>query len=306
MTSLLTNGAALTVLQNINQVQRDLESTQGRISSGMRVKSAADNAAYWSIATTMRSDNASLSSVKDALGVGSATLDVAASALNTTVDLIGQIKAKLVAAREPGIDRQKVQTEITQLQQTLADISGSASFIGENWLSQDSGVAGYNATKTIVASFNRSTTSVSVGTIDIDTSNLKLFDANDQSGVIDRDRTVNATTVSLAAMDIASLTDSAADLQTLDDYISIADAALGDVSTAASGLGSARHRVTMQQDFVTSLMDSITTGVGQLVDADMTRESTRLQALQAQQQLAIQSLSIANSSSQQILKLFGG
>jgi flagellin len=99
---------------------------------------------------------------------------------------------------------------------------------------------------------------------------------------------------------------SAADLQTLDDYISIADAALGDVATAASSIGSARHRVSMQQDFVDTLMDSITTGIGQLVDADMTRESTRLQALQAQQQLAIQSLSIANSSSQQILKLFGG
>ncbi len=306
MTSLLTNGTALAVLQNINQVQRDLETTQERISSGMRVKSAADNAAYWSIATTMRSDNASLSAVKDALGVGSATLDVASGALNSTVDLVGQIKTKLVAAREPGLDRAKVQAEIAQLQATLKDIAGSASFIGENWLSQDSAAPAYNATKTIVASFNRTTTSVSVGTIDIDSSNMKLFDANDQSGIVDRDRTINATTVALATMDISGLSDSSADLQTLDDYISIADAALGDVASAASSIGSARRRVSMQQDFVNTLMDSITTGIGQLVDADMTRESTRLQALQAQQQLAIQSLSIANSSSQQILKLFGG
>ncbi len=306
MTSILTNGAALTVLQNINQVQRDLEATQGRISSGMRVKSAADNAAYWSIATTMRSDNSSLSSVKDALGVGSATLDVASSALNSTVDIVSQIKAKLVAAREPGLDRAKVQAEIGQLQNTLKSISDAASFSAENWLSQDSSIAGYNANKTIVASFSRTTTEVSVGTIDLDTSSMKLFDSNDQSGIVDRDRTIGGTTISLATIDISALTDSTADQQTLDDFISIADQALGDISTAASSIGSARHRVSMQQDFVSTLMDSITTGIGQLVDADMTRESTRLQALQAQQQLGIQSLSIANSSSQQILKLFGG
>ena len=147
---------------------------------------------------------------------------------------------------------------------------------------------------------------VSLGTIDIDTSNIKLFDANDQSGIVDKDRTVGATTISLATMDISALSDSAADLQTLADYISIADNALGDVTTAASSLGSSSHRISTQQDFVSTLMDSLTSGIGQLVDADMTKESTRLQALQAQQQLGIQSLSIANSANQQLLKLFGG
>ena len=306
MTSLLTNNAALTVLQNLSQVQKDLEATQGRISSGMRVKTAADNAAYWSIATTMRSDNSALSAVKDALGIGASTLGVATSALNATIDVIGQIKTKLVAAREPGVDRTKVQSEIAQLQKSLSEIAGSASFNGENWLSQDSSAAGYNATKSVVASFARIGTAVTLGTIDIDTSVIKLYDANDQSGIFDKSRTVGGTTADFASMDISSLTDSSADLQTLDDYITMSDNVLSEASSAAAELGASSHRISIQQDFVSNLMDSITTGVGQLIDADMTKESTKLQALQAQQQLGIQSLSIANSATQQILKLFGG
>ena len=306
MTSLLTNNAALTVLQNISHVQKDLEMTQGRISSGMRVGTAADNAAYWSIATTMRSDNSSLSAVKDALGIGASTLDVASTALNSSVDIVSQIKAKLVAAREPGVDRTKIQADISQLQKSLADIAETAGINGENWLSQDSSTTGYNATKAVVASFARSATGVSVSTIDLDTSKIKMFDANDQSGIVDKSRTVGSTTTSLGAIDVSSLTNSAADQQTLNDYITMADNAQSDVTAAASTLGSASHRITIQQSFVSTLMDSITSGIGQLVDADMTKESTRLQALQAQQQLGIQSLSIANSANQQLLKLFGG
>jgi flagellin len=145
-----------------------------------------------------------------------------------------------------------------------------------------------------------------VGTINIDTASVKLYDSNDQSGVIDKDRTSGTTTIALADIDISALTDATADLTLLEDYIRIADAALSDVTLAASNLGSAKQRLTLQQDFVTTLLDAITRGIGQLVDTDMTRESTRLQALQAQQQLAVQALGIANSNSQIILKLFGG
>ena len=306
MNSFLTNASAMIVLQSLNGTQRDLETTQGRISTGMRVNTASDNAAYWSIATTMKSDKQALSSVQDALGFGSATIDVANSALEGTIKVIDLIKSKLVAAREPGIDRTKVQGEISQMQEQLKSIASSAVFSSENWLSQNSASAGYTTTKSIVASFSRVEGQIVVGTINIDTASVKLYDSNDQSGIIDKDRTSELTTIALADIDISALTDASADLTVLEEYIRIADASLSDVTLAASNLGSAKQRLTLQQDFVTSLLDAVTRGIGQLVDTDMTRESTRLQALQAQQQLAVQALGIANSNSQIILKLFGG
>jgi flagellin len=307
MSSLLTNVSALTALQTLNSTRLSLESTQARISTGMRVATASDNAAYWSIATTMKSDNSALSAVKDALALGSATIDVASSALNSTVDVVNQIKSKLVAAKQPGVDRTKVQAEITSLQSQLKSIADSAVFSGQNWLSVDSASANYNATKSVVSSFSRDPAGVvTVGTIDVNTASTKLYDANGQTGLIDQTRTVGSTTGDLATMDISALTDSSGDLQTLSDYIAITDAVLSDVTKAASDLGASKTRITSQNTFVSSLMDSITKGVGSLVDADMNVESTRLQALQTQQQLGVQSLSIANQNSQMILKLFNG
>jgi flagellin len=309
MTSLLTNTSAITALQNLSATNRAMQTTQERISTGMRVATASDNAAYWSIATTMRSDNSALSSVKDALGMGSATVDVASAALKTTSDLVTQIKSKLVAASQPGIDRGKVQAEISQLQNQIKSVADSSNFSGQNWLSVDSSGADYNATKNIVASFTRTSSAVSIGTIDVDTSTMALYDANSggTGGIIDKGRDVGTTTgIKVSTLDISALTDSTADQTKLTDYVSAVDEALTDVTTAASDLGAVKTRIGTQTDFLGNLMDAVTKGVGQLVDADMNQESTRLQALQVQQQLGVQSLSIANQSSQQILSLFRG
>jgi flagellin len=306
MTSLLTNTSAITALQNLSATNRAMQTTQERISTGMRVANASDNAAYWSIATTMRSDNSALSSVKDALGMGSATVDVASAALKTTSDLVTQIKSKLVAASQPGIDRAKVQSEITQLQNQIKSVADSSNFSGQNWLSVDTTGANYTATKNIVASFTRTGSAVAIGTIDVDTSKISLYDSGAQTGIIDKDRTSGTTTVAVGSLDISALTDSTTDQTTLKDYISVVDAALTDITTAASNLGAVKTRIGTQTDFLGNLMDAVTKGVGQLVDADMNQESTKLQALQVQQQLGVQSLSIANQSSQQILSLFRG
>jgi len=300
MSSVNTNVAALTALQTLTQTQKMLTDTQNQISTGFRVATAADNAAYWSIATTMRSDNAALSTISDALGLGAAMIDVAYTGVNNTIDVVDQIKAKLVAAKQPGVDRAKIQSDITQLQSQLSSIANSASFSGQNWLSVDSAAAGYNAIKGIVASFSRSGATVSVGTIDIDTSGVKLFDTNGNAGILD----TQTGGVSVVNMNISALTDSAADQTTLTNYINQVDAALTSLTNAATTLGSAKSRVQIQQSFVKSLMGSIDTGVSSLVDADMNAESTKLQALQVKQQLGVQALSIANSSSQAILSLF--
>ena len=147
MSSINTNVAAMTALQTLTQTNKNLLVTQGHISTGLRVAEASDNAAYWSIATTMRSDSAALSTVQDALGLGSATVNVAYTGVKSAIDVLDQIKSKLVAAREPGVDRAKIQTELTELQAQLRGVADSASFSGENWLSVDSSAAGYNATK---------------------------------------------------------------------------------------------------------------------------------------------------------------
>lgn len=305
MSSLLTNRSGMVALQNLSQTARSMETTQNRISTGLRVSGAADNAAYWSIATTMKSDNSALSAVKNALNLGSATIDVASAALNAAKDVTDDIKNKLVAAMQPGVDRTKVQDEITALQSQLESIATSASFSGQNWLSQDSGAANYNASRSVVASFTRDGSgAIALGTIDIDTSALKLYDADDQSGILDKDRTVGATTETIATLDISALTDSAADMQTMSDYVQIADSALTDIISAGSSLGASKQRIDLQSNFVTNLSDAISKGVGALVDADMNVESTRLQALQVQQQLGVQALSIANQNTQSILRLF--
>src|SRR5690349_20242691 len=131
MTSLLTNNAAMTALQTLTQTNKSLEMTQNRISTGQRVASAQDNAAYWSIATTMRSDTSALSTVQDALGLGSATVDVAYTAMTTAKDVVSEMKKKLVAAKQPGVDRAKVQSEITELQNQLTSIGDAAVLSGE-------------------------------------------------------------------------------------------------------------------------------------------------------------------------------
>jgi flagellin len=308
MASILTNGSAMTALQSLTATLRSLDQTQTRISTGYRVGSAEDNAAYWSIATTMRSDNGALSTVRDALGLGAATIDVAYTGLNSAIEAAKEIKNKLVAARQPGVDRNKIQSEITELQRQLGSISNTSVFSGENWLAVDSSAADYNAEKTIVASFARTGGAISIGTISVNVDEIKLYDAADQSGIVDtEDTTANGgVTYSVATLDISTLTNSDPDLQDLEQMIGWVDSAIGNMTTSAANLGAVKQRVTLQQSFVKTLMDAISRGVGTLVDADMNEESTRLQALQVQQQLGVQSLSIANQNSQNILSLFKG
>ncbi|MDF1630979.1 flagellin [Mycoplana sp. MJR14] len=390
MTSILTNIAAMSALQTLRSINSNMEETQSRVSSGLRVGEAADNAAYWSIATTMRSDNGALSAVQDALGLGAAKVDTAYAGLESSIDVIEEIKNKLVAARETGVDRSKIQEEITQLQGQLKSIADSASFSGENWLkaavSTEATTAGNLATldtvtKQIVGSFTRdSAGNVKVQSIDVDLDSTNvLFDTSgNDMGILDQaalqsdvakvgtsyyaavDSTVVddtyaeganglwsdgtnfyvkadenkwVATDSTGAVTGAALTTIAAvfadgtsvyeldisdmdamktalgdttltDEDVIDLLISHVDRQLEAATSAAADMGSVSMRLDLQEDFVSKLTDSIDSGVGRLVDADMNEESTRLSALQTQQQLGIQALSIANSASENILSLF--
>lgn len=183
MTSLLTNTSAMTALQTLTQTNKKLAITQNRISTGYRVATASDNAAYWSIATTMRSDNKALSTVQDALGLGAAQVDVAYTAMEKAKDFLDEIKARLIAAKQPGVDKAKIQSEITQFQEQLKGVASNATFSGSNWLSIDSSAAGWNGVQKVVSSFSRTMGGgISIGTIDVDLARIALFDAKPTVG----------------------------------------------------------------------------------------------------------------------------
>ncbi len=344
--SINTNFAAQTALQSLNSINKNLTTTQSRISTGLRVATAQDSAAYWSMATSMRADNKSLSAVNDALGIGAAMMDTAYTGMNAAIDVVKEMGALLVAARQPGVDKADIQTEIDELQNQLRTIAKSASIAGENWLGVDTGGDSYQAAESIVSSFSRSTgangSEVAVGTLSVDVANFFLLDANTdgtagavadsgtatadalgilgsarltradadaataQRGSIDAAGTIvlvnydaDNATVAPAEIDITTASD-----DDIEDYIQAVDAALTEMTAAATIMGSTKKRIDIQKDFVGSLMGALDRSISTLVDADMNAESTRLQALQVQQQLGIQALSIANANSQNILALF--
>ena len=301
MSSLLTNSSAMTALQTLQSIGQSMATTQNRISTGQRVATAADNAAYWSIATSMRADNAALSAVSDSLGLSAATVDTQYTALTTVLGSDGKsglnkLQSLLVEAKTAGIDRTKIQSEITQIQQDMKNTAASATFNSVNWLSTN---ATTPATVNLVSSFSRVGGTPTINSIAVTVADYSLY-TDTQGGILD---TVSGG-ASIDTIDIGALTDSAADQTTLDGYIAQVTAAINTVSQSAADLGAIKNRIENNSNFVKSLMDSVTRGIGQLVDADMNAESTRLAAFQVQQQLGVQALSIANQNTQSILSLF--
>ena len=341
MTSLLTNSAAMVALATLSDINNNLNTTNNRVSTGLRIAQASDSAAYWAIATTTRSDNGALGTVQDALAIGKATLDVTYNGLESVRENIQEIKELLVAARQPGVNRGNIQTQIDGL---LSDIENKAraSVINEqNFLVQDRDDAAFSATRSVVASFERAAGgTVSVSTIDLDIGNIILIDDDGSddgktslleatgTGIptvtVEDDPGATASTTGITvdglfalrtyndednddttfASPVGDLTDSAADMTTLDNMIAGVDAILTNVISAANTVGVNLARAESQETFISALMDANDRAVGALVDANMEEESTKLRALQTQQQLAVQSLAIANSSAQNVLALF--
>ncbi|KQQ38189.1 flagellin [Rhizobium sp. Leaf306] len=290
MTSILTNSAANAALQTLSSINKGLEDTQDRVSSGYKVSKASDNVAYWSISTTMNSDQKALNAATDALGVGAAKVDTAYAAMESAIDVVNEIKSKLVTATETSTDKEQIQLEIDKLQEQLSSIAQGASFSGENWM-----VTGDQTDGTVVDGFVRSddgTVKVTSATYSIST--FALFD--DVTGGVGTDGILGEV-MDIDLSTIADETEIAAMLTTVED-------ALATMTIGGAALGALTTRIDLQTDYSNQLSDAIDEGISRLVDADMEEESAKLSALQTQQQLAVQSLSIANSSSENILTLF--
>ncbi len=292
MSSLNTNASAMTALQTLSLTNKNMATTQSRISTGFRVAEASDNAAYWSIATSMRSDNKALSSVQDALGLGAGKLDTAYTGMNEVISTVDKIKQKLVSAQGASLeDQKKISVEIAELQNHIKSVATNSIYAGSNLLKNDG-----SDDWEIVASYNRDGTTVTIETIKLTHADVLLLDDTDANGLV-------GDVVADALFDLSSATDPI-DGTAIATALETAETALAALADGAAKLGAAKSRGDLQKDFVSKLSDAIDRGVGQLVDADMNKESARLSALQVQQQLGIQALSIANSNTQNILSLF--
>jgi flagellin len=295
--SILTNASALTALQALNQTQQNLQTTENQVSTGLAISTAADNAAYWSIGTKMTAQNSALGAVSSALNESGSLLSTMTTALNSTITIMTAIQNDLLSAEQPGADASSIQTSIAAQQQALLSIGASANFNGQNFL--DTSAPG---TVGLVASYDPTS---GVSTINIDTTNTQLFNTASTAatqGILGASGT-NYTAASILTLNITTTGVTNGDIQNM---LLDVQAAMSSITTASSTLGATTTNVTNQQTFISALSDSLTNGVGSLVDADMNEASTRLSALQVQQQLGIQALSIANSNTQLILKLFGG
>ncbi len=294
MASINVNPSAITALQSLRNTQMALNTTQKEISTGLKISSAADNASTFAIAEAMKSDKGALSTISDALSETSSILNVATAALKSAIAVMNSIKSTVTQAQQPGADQAKILTSLQQLGNQLKSVVTSATFTGLNMTdgSQTSPVK-------FIASYNNGGGAAAsvVGTIDLSISDLTNAG---NTGILQAAQ----ATGSAAATDFTALVAGDLATATIGDTLSNADKAIADLTKYASTIGATASRVDSQNTFIKTMNDALTTGISSLVDADMNEASTRLQALQTQQQLGVQSLSIANQNSQMILKLF--
>lgn len=269
---LITNESAMVALTNLRNVNKNLASVQQEISTGKSVSNARDNAAIWAVSTVMQSDVDSFEGISDSLALGASTVGVARGAAEQITSVLQEMKELVVSAQEDNVDTAKIQTDISFLSDQITSIIGAAQFNGLNLIDN--------------------------------TDNVEFLSSLDRS-----DTGVTASNITVSGIDLSTDLAAAADID-----VSTSDgatAALGTIETliqtgidAAASFGSAQKRIDIQNEFITTLTDSLKSGIGALTDADLEEASARLQSLQVQQQLGVQALSIANQAPQALLGLF--
>lgn len=271
--SVNTSASAFIALQNLNQTNKALETTQNRINTGLKVASPKDDGAVFAIALNLRTDVAGLNAVKSSLDRAASTVDVAVAAGEAISDLLTELKEKAVAAKDTGLStssRTALNDDFKELRDQISSIVQNAEFNGKNLIS---------ATSTDLTAITNPSGS---NTITINAQNLSL---SGSIVTITSSQTIGTATLASAAVTTIS-------------------ASISNISSALSSLGSGAKRIDILKDFVSTLSDTIEVGIGNLVDADLAKESANLQAQQVKQQLGLQALSIANNAPATVLGLF--
>jgi flagellin len=268
--SVNTNVGAMAALQSLNETNRGLATTQSRINTGLNVASTKDDSAAFTIAQTLRGDMGGLKAVSSSLSRAKSTTDVAVAGAEQISDLVNQMKAKAIEASDAGMDddsRTAIAKDVTALKEQINTVIDSSEFNGTNLLKASGGsVSALQST---------------------DTSAAKLTLNN-------QDMTAVVTAIGSTFTDATTAATMVGNLET----------ASASINTKLSDLGSASRKIDGQSSFVSKLSDVIEGGIGNLVDADLAKESAKLQALQVKQQLGVQALSIANQAPQTITSLF--
>jgi flagellin len=273
--SVNTNVGAMIALQNLNATNADLQTTQNRINTGKKVSSAKDNGAIWAIAQGQRADIGALSAVKQSLDRGVAAVDVALAAGETVSDLLLQMKEKALAATDESLSsaaRTALNEDFQALRDQIDSVTANAEFNGVNLLEQSA--TGFQA----------------------------LANAEGTSSL-----TVAAESMSLGSTTVpVTATQGIGTLSAAQAALTDVESSIDNVSGALARLGTKSKALETHTTFIGKLTDSLEAGVGNLVDADLAKESAKLQALQTKQQLGVQALGIANQTPQLILSLFQG
>lgn len=273
LNSVNTNVGAMIALQNLQVTNNELSQVQSRINTGKKVASAKDNGAIWAIAQGQRAEIGALNAVKDSLNRGQSAVDVSLAAGESVSDLLTQMKEKALAATDTSLTtaaRNALNEDFTSIRDQIATVVSNASFNGVNLL-DGSVTAGFKALANVAGS------TITINDEDMSLSgSIVTLAANEQ---------INTTTTATAAL-------------------AKVDASIANVSASLARLGTGSKSLGTHLSFVGKLQDTLEAGVGNLVDADLAKESARLQSLQTKQQLGVQALSIANSSTSILLGLF--
>jgi len=267
--SINTNSSANIALNQLQILNKKLEATQLRITTGLKVSGPKDDAATFQIATRLRGDVAGLGAVKTALANGDSIVSVAISAGESITDLLTESKAKVVQANQTGLDtasRSALDNDFQQLRSQIETIVSTADFN-------------------------------SVNLIDANASTLDVLSSVDGSVISVSAQSLDTTTLGINTASLATSSAAANALSAIETAIDLAADKLAALGASATG-------IEIQSQFTTSLINVVEEGIGNLVDADLAEESAKLQALQVQQQLSVQSLAIANSAPSLVLNLF--
>ena len=273
MISVNTNIGPMAAIQNLSATNRDLQDTQNAISTGKKVASAKDNGAIWTIANKMTSDVKAYGRVRESNERAGAILDTGIAAAESIMELLNEMKGKALAATQPGLSAGSLTAltgDFEQLRDQITNVVANASFDGANMVSATPADA------------------VSLGDA-AGGNNITVLGANLSLG---------GTVVTVAAL--ADLTNAT----TAGVVLTAVNTSITNLGTQMATWGAGAKRLEVHREFVSKLSDALNTGIGVITDADLSKESAKLQSLQVKQQLGIQALSIANSSAQSALSLF--
>ncbi|SHH78180.1 flagellin [Cognatishimia maritima] len=273
MSSILTNSSAMVALSTLSMVNKSLNETQNRVSTGLQISTGKDNAAYFAISETMKGDSGMFKAINEGLTSTKNSVATARLGAENVQQLTQDFSERVAFAQGSGIDLADVQLELDSLVTQIGTAISQATFNGEDL------VSGAVVTQTVVTGISRTGGTFAATTMTFDSVDL------------------GAIQTALAAVDLTTSTNLQTDLAT-------AETQLGLAIEAVTSLGVTEKTIEGQQGFLDALGDTLDSGVSSMVDADMEAEAARLQALQVQQQLATQSLSIANQAPQNILSLF--